>query len=187
MLGTTTRHDLGVVGQRHTVTRRQFHALGIVARHKALARAVEQPSAFATYRLGHQRAFQLSRPNHPGRMELHQLHVRQRSADAERERHTVAGVFAPTRRRTLINMNMTTGGQNHRASMDDNLLGILQLETKRTVDPPFGRQQIGDIHPFHDRNLAPINLADQPFNNGLASVIADKAGASIAMGTKIAL
>src|SRR5262245_36534839 len=64
-----------------------------IVEHEATALVVEQDAAFAPYALGHEDAANARWPDHARRMELHELHVLQRSADLVRESMAVAGVL----------------------------------------------------------------------------------------------
>ena len=65
--------------------------LGDVAEHEALALAVAQHAAFAAHALGDEDPLHAGRPDHPGRMELDELHVDQIGAGAIGQRVPVAG------------------------------------------------------------------------------------------------
>ena len=79
--------DLGLLGARDHVARGELQLVGRVALEEALARGVEQPRALAARALGDQDPVARKRR----RVELHHLHVLQRRADPERQRHPVAG------------------------------------------------------------------------------------------------
>ena len=64
-----------------------------VVEHEATALTVAQYAAFTAHPLRHQNAAHARRPDHAGRMELHELHVLQRGAGMVGERLAVAGVF----------------------------------------------------------------------------------------------
>ena len=94
-------------------------------------------------------------------MKLHQLHVRQWCARFKRQRHAIASVFAPPRRRTPINMNVSARCQHHRRRLDNHLATIRQTEAIDTVNTPIGLEQFADVHALQNRNLATINLVHQ--------------------------
>ena len=67
--------------------------VGDVVEHEAAALAVAQHAAFAAHAFGDEDALHARRPDHPGRMELDELHVDQLGAGAIGERVAVAGAF----------------------------------------------------------------------------------------------
>src|SRR5262249_6999615 len=67
--------------------------LGDVREHEALLLVVEQDAALAAHALGDEDALHAGRPDHPGGMELDELHVDQGRARAVGERVSVAGAF----------------------------------------------------------------------------------------------
>jgi hypothetical protein len=93
VLGSASLGDLGVVRQRHPVAGGELEPLGIVVRHEAVAVGVPQDSALAAYRLGHQRAGGLFWVDHPGGVELDQLHVAQPAPRLRSQPHRVARVL----------------------------------------------------------------------------------------------
>src|SRR5262245_64888570 len=64
--------------------------VGNVVEHEAPAFAVAQDSAFAPHAFGDKNAGDAGRPNHAGRMELHELNVDQIRARVVSERVTIA-------------------------------------------------------------------------------------------------
>src|SRR5215212_7419753 len=83
--------DLGVVGPGYHVARGELHALLIVALHVALALGVPQDAALAAHALGHEDAAHAGWPHHPGRVELHHLHVDELGPGVVGEDTAVAG------------------------------------------------------------------------------------------------
>ena len=78
--------DLGVVGERHPVARRQLEPLRVVSLHEPLAVGIQEPPALAPNCFCHERAGRLLGKDHPRRMELHELHVLHRAAGPKGER-----------------------------------------------------------------------------------------------------
>jgi hypothetical protein len=72
----------------HHVAGREVLCLRRVALHEALALAVDQETALATHALGDQHPA----TGDPGRVKLHELHVFERHARAQRHGHAIAGV-----------------------------------------------------------------------------------------------
>jgi hypothetical protein len=64
-----------------------------VLEHESFAVLVSKNSALAANSLGYQDAANAGRPNHSGRMELHELHVHQCGSGVIRERMAVTGIF----------------------------------------------------------------------------------------------
>ena len=67
--------------------------LGDVVEHEAAALVVEEDASFAAHAFGHQDPLDARRPDHPGRMELDELHVDQLGAGVIGERVAVAGAL----------------------------------------------------------------------------------------------
>jgi hypothetical protein len=80
--------DLVVDGARHDVTRGQGAPL-VIARHELLTVLVDQPRSFAAHRLGDEERA-LLRMIEAGRVELDELHVRNRRPRTPGHRHTVS-------------------------------------------------------------------------------------------------
>ena len=76
-----------VIRPRHDVAGGELQLVGRVLAHEALALGVHEVAALAAGGLRHQHAARVER----GGVELHELHVLQRHAGAEREAHAVAG------------------------------------------------------------------------------------------------
>ena len=91
------RLDLGRLRAGDDVARGQLERVRRVALHEALAVLVDQVAALAPAALGDQDP----RRVHRRRVELHELHVLQRQAGAERHRHPVAGTGVGVRRRAV--------------------------------------------------------------------------------------
>ena len=103
--------------------------LGQVLPHEPLAVRVAQDAALAAHGLGHQQAAHAGRPDHPGGMELDELHVDELGARLERQGVAVAAVL-PRVRGHLIRLADPAGGQ------DDGL--------GREGDRPAGRPPVAD-------------------------------------------
>ena len=84
-----------------------------VVEEEPLALAVEQHSAFAAHALGDEDALHGGRPDHPGGMELHELHVHQFGAGVVREHVAVAGVL-PGVAGDLVGLAHSPGGEDDR-------------------------------------------------------------------------
>src|ERR1043166_5985922 len=84
-----------------------------VVEHEPLAVAVLENPAFAAHALGDENAAHARRPDHPGGMELDELHVHQLGAGMVRERVSVAGVL-PAVRGDLEGASDSTGCEHDR-------------------------------------------------------------------------
>ena len=99
---------LGVLGPEH---------VGHVVEHEPLALGVAQHAAVAAHRLGDQQPAHRGRPDHPGRVQLDELHVQQLGPGAQRQRVAVAGVL-PRVGRDLVGLADAAGGQHHRGRLE---------------------------------------------------------------------
>src|SRR5215218_6429293 len=80
---------LCVVGSSHHVARGEFHLLGVVVLHVPHTLGVAEKSSLAAHPLGDEQTAHAWRPDHPGRMELHHLHVHQLGSCVVAEDHAV--------------------------------------------------------------------------------------------------
>src|SRR5438445_1465330 len=97
VFGAAAFFDFGVDGARNDVTRGEFHALGVVSFHEALAHFIAQDAAFAADGFGDKNALDAGRPDHSGGMELDEFHVHKLGAGFVSEGHAVAGVLPGVR------------------------------------------------------------------------------------------
>ena len=93
----TTGLDLGRLRARDDVARRELERVRRVARHEALAVAVDEEAALAAAALGDEDAARIERR----RVELHELHVLERKPGVQRHRHAVAVAGVRVRRRAV--------------------------------------------------------------------------------------
>jgi len=153
--GPAPRLDLGVDRAGHLVAREQlrrapvvvrvgvppvglFLGLGVlrpehvghVVEHEPLALGVAQHAAVPAHRLGDQQPAHRGRPHHPGRVQLHELHVQQRGPGSQRQRVPVPGVL-PGVRRDLVRLADAAGGEHHRGRLE-------QGEPARVTEVPEG-------------------------------------------------
>ena len=105
--------DLRLLGARDDVARRELHRVRRVADEEALRVLVEQVRALSAAALGDEHAGRRERR----RMELHHLHVLQRDARLQRERHAVSRARVRVRR-AGVEPARATGGEDHRLRGD---------------------------------------------------------------------
>ncbi len=152
--------DLGVDGPRHLVPGEQFRwpaggllvrvpAVGLllgvgglggedrwdVVEHEATSLGVEQHAAVAPDALGDEDPLYRRWPDHPGGMELDELHVHQRGPGPQRERVAVAGVL-PRVRRHLVGLADPAGGEHHRGCVETHESAGLTPVREGAGDPP---------------------------------------------------
>ena len=92
--------------------------LGQVPGHEPLAVLVAQDAALAADGLGDEQALHARRPDHSGRVELHELHVDQLGARLEREGVPIAAVL-PRVRGDRVGLADAAGGQDHRLRREE--------------------------------------------------------------------
>ena len=95
--------------------------LGQVLPHEPLAVLVAQDPALAADGLGHEQAADAGRPDHPGRVELDELHVDQLGAGLVGERLAVAAVL-PRVRGDLVGLADAAGREDDRLGREDDRL-----------------------------------------------------------------
>ena len=117
--------------------------VGDVVEHEAAALAVAQRAPLAPHCFRHQDAPDRRRPDHPGRMELHELHVQQLGAGTVGERLSVAGVL-PTVRCHLEGAADATRGQDDRPGPEDAEPSPLAVVAERADNPVAVLQQLDD-------------------------------------------
>ena len=137
--------DLQVVGKGDTVARRELHALRVVALHEALAGGVPQDPALAANCLGHEDARGLLGRDHPGRMELDELHVAQAAPGLRRQPHRVAGVLVAPRRRAPPDTRVAARREDDRVRDDHPAPTVLDVEAVGAEHAPVVHEQAGDV------------------------------------------
>ena len=154
--------DLGVVRQRHAVARAELEPLRVVALHEALAERVVEPPALAAHRLGHQRARRLLGEDHPGRVELDELHVHQPAARVERQAHAVAVVLVAARRAPPPDAGVAARRQDDGVGEVDGPLARVQVEGERAEARPVCHEQPGHVLVLLDADAELGGLAPRP-------------------------
>ncbi len=160
--------------------------LGDVAEHEPLAGAVAQDPAFAAHALGDEDALHARRPDHPRRMELHELHVDQRRAGAVGQRMAVAGAF-PAVAGDAVGAADAAGGEDHRLGAEEQESSALAFVSAGAGHAAIVGRQIDDgaFHVDGDAGVDGVILegADQLE----ARAIADVREARIAVPAEVAL
>ena len=132
---------LGVDRARDDVAGRELHPLGVVALHEALAVRVAEHAALAAHGLGHQQARDARRPDHPGRVELDELHVDELRARLVGERVAVAGAL-PRVRGDLVAAAGAAGREHERPRAEERRARRSRASSRtrpQTRSPSFSR------------------------------------------------
>ena len=168
MLGAAALLDLGVDRPGHLVAGQQLGRPPVVVRvgvpavglflglrvlgaehvrhvveHEPLALAVAQDPAVTADRLGDQDALDRRRPDHAGRVQLHELHVQQAGPGQQGERVPVPGVL-PGVRGHLVGLADAAGGQHHGRRLEQHELAGAPDVAERARDLPGVQHQPGD-------------------------------------------
>ena len=117
--------------------------LGHVLEHEPLAFGVLQHAAVTAHALGDEDALDARRPDHPGRVELDELHVDQLRARPQGQRVAVAGVL-PRVRRHLERLADAAGGEHDGGRVEQDEPAALAPVAERAGDGAVGGEQLGD-------------------------------------------
>ena len=134
--------DLGVGGERDPVAGRQLHALGVVARHEALAEAVAQDAALAPRRLRDERAGGVLGFDEARRVELHELRIADAGAGLDGQAEGVAGVLVPARGRAPPDARVAAGGEDHRVGVDEVAGAVAEVEAVGAEDDVVAHEEL---------------------------------------------
>ena len=118
----------------------RFVVVRDVAEHEPVALAVPQHAALAANAFGDEDAANARRPDHAGRVELHELHVDEFGPGVVGERVAVAGVL-PRVRRDLVRLADAAGGEDDRLRAEDGppaALAVVGQRTRRCGRRPSG-------------------------------------------------
>ena len=136
----------------------------VVALHEALAARVREDPALAADGLGHEQPADARRPDHPGRVELDELHVDELGARLVGERVPVAGAL-PRVRGDLVAAARAAGRQHERARAEEHELPGRAPVAERARDAVAVLQQVRDraLHEDVDvlRGAAVLQRPDQ--------------------------
>ena len=160
--------DLAVDGARYLVTREQvggapvllvgipgvrfllvvgrlaLEELRDVIEHEPLALVVLQGAAVAAHALGDENPANGGRPHHPGRVELHELHVDEVGTRPQRGRLAVTGVL-PRVRGDLPGLADAAGGQDDRLGLEEHELAGVAPVAHRARDAVAVLEQALDL------------------------------------------
>ncbi len=117
--------------------------LGEVFPHEPLAQAVAQDPALAADGLGDQQAADARRPDHPGGVELDELHVDELGTGLVGERLPVAAVL-PRVRGDLVGLADPARGEHDRLGREDHRVAGRPPVADRPGDPAAARRQVRD-------------------------------------------
>ena len=152
--GAAALLDLGVAGERHAVAGGQLHALGVVARHEALAEAVAQDAALAARRLADQGAGRALGLDDARGVELHELGVAQPAAGLDGEPERVAGVLVAARRGAPPDAVVAAGGEDDRVGVDEVARAVFEVEAVGAEDRAVVvHEDARDVHGVEDRHV----------------------------------
>ena len=164
----------------------RFVVLGDVVEHEALAVLVAQHAPLAADPFGHQDPLHRRRPDHPGRVELDELHVHQIGARVVGQRVAVAGVL-PAVAGDLEGAADAAGGQHDRLGLEDAQVAALAVVAERAGDPPGVDEQLGDGVLHVDLEALMDAVVLQRADHLQAGAIADVGQARVAVAAEVAL
>ena len=103
--------------------------------------SVVQSPTFAAHGLGDQRAGGLLGRQHPGGMELDELHVHHTRAGLEGQPHALAVVLIPPRSAATPDARMPAAAQDDGVGFEDGAIPGVEIEGKRTEALAVGCEQ----------------------------------------------
>ncbi len=133
---------LRVVRPGHHVARRELHLLGVVVLHIPRALGVAEQPPLAAHALCDEQPAHAGRPNHPGRMELHHLHVDQLGPGIVTEDNAVPRPL-PGVGGDLEDASPPAGRHNDRLGLEMNERAVLPRVGQGADDPPFLLEEPG--------------------------------------------
>ena len=114
-----------------------------VVEHEPLALGVAQHAPVAAHRLGDQQPLDRRWPDHPGRVQLDELHVQQLCPGQQGQRVPVPGVL-PGVRGDLVGLADAAGGQHHGRRVEQHERAAVPEVAERAGDPLAVGKQPGD-------------------------------------------
>ena len=160
--------------------------VGNVVEEEAAALAVEQDASFAAHALGDEDPLHGRRPDHPGGMELDELHVHQLGAGVIREGVPVTRVL-PAVAGDLVCLADPACREHHGAGAEDVQQALLAVVPERARDPLAVLQQRGErvLHVHVDALVDPMIL--KRADHLQARPVADVRKARITVAAEVAL
>ena len=125
--------------------------------------------------------------DHPGRVELHELHVHEAAPGLEREVHAIAVVLVPARRAAPPDARVATGREDDRIGKVDGALAGAQVEGDRAEAGAVHHQQTRDVLPVLDPDPELGCLACHRRLDGTSGVVTGVARPPPAVGAEEAL
>jgi hypothetical protein len=188
-LGLAAGDDVGHPALRLGLAVRDvlFERLRDVAEHEALAGGVLEHPALAAHALGHQDAAHAERPDHPRRMELHELHVDEVGTRVVGERMPVAGVL-PRVAVDLVGAADPARRQHHGLGAEHDEAARLAPVRERAAHPLAVLQQARDraLHEDVDLRIADALVLERA-DHLEAGTVADVGQARVLMAAEVAL
>jgi hypothetical protein len=120
-------------------------------------------------------------------MELHELHVLEAAAGAERERHALAVVLVAARGAAPPDARVPARAEHHRARQERHPLARVQVERERAETGAVRHEQRRDLVPLQDRNAEGLDARGERTHHRAAGEVAGVAGAPPAVRAEEAL
>ena len=147
--------------------------VGNVVEHESTALGVLQHAAFAAHALGDQDALDAGRPDHPGGMELDELHVDELGAGSIGQRVAVAGAL-PAVAGHLVGAADAAGCQDHRLGLEQVEAAALAVVAQRAGDAAVVEDELDDgvlhVHGGAQVDGVVLQRADQLEPGAIADV-----------------
>ena len=187
------RRAVGVLVAQHVaeafflvLRRLRFVVVRDVAEHEPVALAVPQHAALAANAFGDEDAADARRPDHAGRVELHELHVDEFGPGVVGERVAVAGVL-PRVARDLVRLADAAGGQNDGLGLEDDEPAALAVVAERPGDAVAVLEEPDDRALHVDRDALVDAVVLQRADQFQAGAVADVGQSRIAVAAEVAL
>src|SRR5919107_1501214 len=177
---------LCVVRPRHHVACGELHLLGVVVLHVPHTLRVAEQSSLAAHALGDEQTAHAWRPDHPGRMELHHLHVHQLGPSVVAEDHAVPRSL-PGVGGDLEDASPPAGRHDDSPGLEMDELAVLTRVGQGSDDPSLLLEELGDGRLHVDLRVGGENLLLHGPDELQPGPVADVAEAAIGMAAEGAL
>src|SRR5215203_2526135 len=177
---------LCVVRPSHHVTRGEFHLLGVVFLHVPDTLGVAEQSSLAAHALGDEQAAHAWRPHHPGRMELHHLHVHQLGPCVVAENYPISRSL-PGVGGDLEDASPPSGRHDDSPGLEMDELAVLTRVGQGADDPSFFLEELGDGRLHVDLRVGGEDLLLHGPDELQPGPVADVAEAAVGMAAEGAL